>query len=86
MRFLLYHPDRIDDARGDTLSELVFQLAALDREHRCAVVDGQRDTVTIGDNIKDDELERKVAQRALVMLERRGWVLYERKPARAGAM
>lgn len=81
MRFLLHHPDR-DPVRGDTLRDVVFQVASIDRVRRCAVVDGAYDTVTIGPDYSDDELTGEVAQRALVMLERRGWsfyVLYDRR-------
>lgn len=43
---------------------------------RCVVIDGKPDTVTYSTDFTDDEMIREMAARAMVLLGRRGWLLF----------
>jgi hypothetical protein len=75
MKYLLYRDGRT--TIGNTIGQIVAPLVDLDRTQRCVVIDGEPDTVSFSDEYTATELHREMCGRALTLLQRRGWTLFE---------
>ena len=79
MPYLLLSPSGVP-ITGDRLADVTIFGSApvrLDAQLRCVLVNGTPDGVTFGHDYDDVELVRQAADRALVLLKRRGYTLYQ---------
>ena len=81
MKYLLLDPKTENSYTGDTLSEFMARVpcVAMDYQGRRLIMFGSPDTVTYHREYSEDEMKIEAYRRALSLLERRGWVLYERR-------
>jgi hypothetical protein len=81
MKFLILSPSGNVYYCSDSIRGLVTQCMTvrLDYKQRRVVYSGKPDGVVIGDDYSDVELDRELAARALVLLKRAGYTLYEQR-------
>lgn len=79
-RYIIYHPLSGRMHTGNTLADLAISTGSIrfSIEQSRIYVDGQPDSVSWPEEFSGVELWREVGKRALELLRRRGWALYER--------
>lgn len=77
MNYVLLSPTGVPTL-GDTRTETILSASAVsvDPKLRCVRINGEADTVTFGQDFQGKAFRRECADRALVLLKRRGYSLF----------
>lgn len=79
-RYVIYQPNTGRMHTADTLCDLAFATGKIEFsvEQRKVYVNGQPDSMSWTEEFRGEDLWREFGLRALELLGRRGWVLYEK--------
>ena len=80
-KYLIYHPGGERVCAGESLAEIAYATGKItfSPELRKIYLNGQPDSMSWSDEFTSEELWREFGIRALVLLRRLGWLLYELK-------